>query len=120
MRLTCYRSKFRRELVMKQRQIKRKSMSQTKAGPIKTTFMELIQELTKLTQDDSLVLAAIRNICGTYNVVATRTLTPVNLVPSTHPAQHRLKRRRTSSACTCSGGNRSFTEARQSCNVRKH
>ena len=80
---------------MKQRQIKRKRMNQTKAGPIKTTFMELIQELSKLTQDDSLVMAAIRNICGTYNVVATRTLTPVKLVPSTRPAQRRVNRRRT-------------------------
>src|SRR5207253_11238753 len=102
MRLTCCRSKFRRELVMEQRQIKRKSMSQTKAGPIKTTFMELIQELSKLTQDDSLVIAAIRNICGTYNVVATRTLSPVKLVPSTRPAQCRVNRWRTNFACICS------------------
>jgi Holliday junction resolvasome RuvABC endonuclease subunit len=80
---------------MKQRQIKRKSMNQTKAGPIKTTFMELIQELSKLTQDDSLVMAAIRNIFVTYNVVATRTLAPVKLVPSIRPAQRRVNRRRT-------------------------
>ncbi len=76
---------------MKQRQIKRKSMSQTKAGPIKTTFMELIQELSKLTQDDSLVMAAIRNICGTYNVVAAG-LARREPVPTVAKAWQRLAR----------------------------
>ena len=79
---------------MKQRQTNRKQANRTGPAPLKTTFMELIQELSKLTKDDSLVMAAISNIFANYKVVATRTLTPVKLVATTQPAPRRLNRHR--------------------------
>jgi hypothetical protein len=36
-----------------------------RGNAIKTTFMELIQELTELTNEDRLVIAALRNIFET-------------------------------------------------------
>jgi hypothetical protein len=73
---------------MKQR-INRKEAHRTKATSIKTTFMELLEELSRLTRDDFLVMAAVRNIFATYNVVATRSLAPVKLVPTSQPIHGR-------------------------------
>jgi len=47
---------------------------------IRTTFMDLLQELTNLTKDDALVLAALKNIFDCYNVRLVRSLAPVRLV----------------------------------------
>jgi len=47
---------------------------------IRTTFMDLLQELTNLTKDDALVLAALKNIFDCYNVRLARSLAPVRLV----------------------------------------
>jgi Holliday junction resolvasome RuvABC endonuclease subunit len=80
---------------MKEKRIGRRGMSQAETAPIRTTFMELIQELSKLTQDDSVVMAAVRNIFTTYNVVATRTLAPVKLVATVKPIRARANRRGT-------------------------
>ncbi len=44
--------------------------------------MELIEELTNLTRDDALVLAAVRDIFGTYRV---RFMAPVRLVSAQRP-----------------------------------
>ena len=55
-------------------------MSREKNGPIRTTFMELLEELTNLTRDDALVLAAIGNIFGTYRVRFAHSMAPVRLV----------------------------------------
>ena len=67
---------------MKQRQRSRKTAGGTGATPVRTTFMELIQELATLTKDDNLVVAAVTHIFSRYNVMTTRTLTPVKLVPT--------------------------------------
>jgi len=42
--------------------------------------MDLLQELTNLTKDDALVLAALKNIFDCYNVRLARSLAPVRLV----------------------------------------
>ena len=51
-------------------------------APIKTTFMELVQALTRATQDDDLVLAMIKNIFASYRVRLGKSLAPVRLVNS--------------------------------------
>ena len=65
---------------MRRKQNGKQVMSREKNGPIRTTFMELIEELTNLTRDDDLVLAAVRNILGTYRVRLAHTMAPVRLV----------------------------------------
>jgi len=42
--------------------------------------MDLLEELTNLTKDDTLVLAALKNIFNCYNVRSVRSLAPVRLV----------------------------------------
>jgi hypothetical protein len=53
--------------------------------PIRTTFIELIQELSNLTSDDSLVVAAVKSILDTHNVRLSRSLLPVRLVATETP-----------------------------------
>jgi hypothetical protein len=42
--------------------------------------MDLLQELTNLTKDDALVLAALKNIFDCHNVRLVRSSAPVRLV----------------------------------------
>lgn len=63
----------------------RNLVGQKETGPIRTTFMELIEELTKLTRDDALVVAAVRNILGTYRVRFGHTMAPVRLAGAQRP-----------------------------------
>lgn len=65
---------------MRRKQNGNRAMSREKNGPIRTTFMELIEELTSLTRDDALVLAVVRSIFGTYRVRLAHTMAPVRLV----------------------------------------
>jgi hypothetical protein len=51
-------------------------------APIKTTFMELVQALTRATPDDDLVLAMNKNIFASYRVRLGKSLAPVRLVNS--------------------------------------
>jgi hypothetical protein len=71
------------------------------AKPIRTTFLELIQELSSLTSDDSLVVAAVKNIFDTYSVRLSRSLLPVRLVTAGTPvrAQRKSAWNKESSAC---------------------
>jgi hypothetical protein len=57
-------------------------MKQRKANAtqVKTSFMELLEELTSLTNDDSLVIATLKNIFATHKVRFGRQLAPVKLV----------------------------------------
>ena len=41
--------------------------------------MDLLQELINLTKDDTLVLAALKNIFDCYNIRLVRSLAPVRL-----------------------------------------
>lgn len=52
---------------------------------IKTTVLDLLKELTALTKDDTLVLAAIKDIFATHKVRLARTLAPVRLVSRALP-----------------------------------
>src|SRR5262249_2849041 len=52
---------------------------QAKEPPIKTNFLELIQELCELTTDDSLVVAAVASIFGYYRVRLSQSQVPVRL-----------------------------------------
>jgi hypothetical protein len=52
----------------------------SKPAPIKTTFMELLDELSSITADDALVMAAVRNIFRSYKIRFAHTLAPVRLV----------------------------------------
>ena len=56
---------------------------------IRTTFMDLLQELTDLTKDDALVLAALKNIFDCYNVRLVRSLAPVRLVVTSRWSQEK-------------------------------
>ena len=47
---------------------------------IKTSIMELMQELSNLTNDDSLVVAAVRSIFGAYRVRLAAAPVPLRLV----------------------------------------
>ena len=60
--------------------VKRNEMPRTHAAPIRTTFLDLLWELSRLTTDDALVLAAVKDICHTYSVRLAHSLAPVRLV----------------------------------------
>ena len=55
-------------------------------GPIKTSLLELLQELSSLAKDDALVLAAVKNIFASYKVHLSRSLIPLRLVEVRYPA----------------------------------
>ena len=62
---------------------------------LKTTFLELLGELTRLTEDDAWVMATIRDIFASYQVRLTRSLAPVRLVREDFTANSgRLDRRK--------------------------
>ena len=67
---------------MPKRALKTISIRPKSQAPIKTTFMELVQALTRATQDDDLVLAMIKNIFASYRVRLGKSLAPVRLVNS--------------------------------------
>lgn len=57
-----------------------KNHQPSKPTPIKTTFMELLDELSSITKDDALVIATVKSIFSSYKVRFTHTLAPVRLV----------------------------------------
>ncbi len=52
---------------------------------VRTSIMELVGELSKLTKDDNLVVAAVRQIFGAYNVRLAGAPVPVRLVNAEIP-----------------------------------
>jgi hypothetical protein len=56
-----------------------RKLKPSKPAPIKTTFMELLDELSSITQDDALVMATMKNIFSSYKIRVARTLAPVRL-----------------------------------------
>jgi hypothetical protein len=64
-----------------------KPSAERKAAPIKTTLMELLEELTSLTRDDALVMAALGNIFSAYQVRFGRALAPARLVRTGTPTR---------------------------------
>ena len=68
--------------------MKRSRATQRKSGrekPIRTSFIELIQELSNLTNDDSLVVAAVKSIFDSYRVRLSRSSAPIRLVGAEIP-----------------------------------
>jgi len=49
-------------------------------APIKTTLMDLVRELGRVTEDDTQVMAMVKNIFASYKVRLSRSLVPVHLV----------------------------------------
>jgi hypothetical protein len=66
-----------------------------KTAPIRTNLMEIVGELAKLTDDDNLVVAAVKSIMRSCNVRTTRSLAPVKVVPSASLGRGRIVSRRT-------------------------
>jgi len=57
---------------------------------IGTTFLELIQELSKLTSNDHLVVAAVKDICRNCDVRFGPRLVPVKVVGNARRPRARL------------------------------
>jgi len=64
-----------------------------KPAPIRTTFTELLQELSRLTTNDDVVLAVVKNIFHSYRVRLARSHAPVRLVSAKVPIGSNLKSR---------------------------
>jgi hypothetical protein len=56
------------------------TITRRRRAPIKTSIMELMQELSSMTADDSLVIAAVKSIFGAYNVRLAGAPVPLRLV----------------------------------------
>jgi hypothetical protein len=77
---------------MKQKRVSKQADGRAKA-PIKTTVFEVMQELTKLTKNDNLVLAAFRDIFDSHKVTTIRSLAPVRVVANGRSSYGRVQRR---------------------------
>lgn len=55
--------------------------------PIRTSLIELIEELSNLTNDDSLVVAAVRSIFDSYRVRLSGSAAPIRLVGAEIPSR---------------------------------
>lgn len=64
---------------MQRKQRKLRRGLKRKIGPIKTTFFELLGELTLLTKDDALVMAVLKQIFASHKVRFGRELAPARL-----------------------------------------
>jgi hypothetical protein len=71
-----------------------KSLARKKNTSIRTSILELVQELSKLTNDDNLVIAAVKNIFGVYEVRLAGAPVPVLLVNTDIPDWDYLDKRR--------------------------
>lgn len=70
-----------------------KGKPRTKPAPIRTTLMELLQELLRLTTDDDVVLAVVRNIFHSYRVRMAYSHAPVRLVSAEVPMGPNIQNR---------------------------
>jgi hypothetical protein len=64
---------------MRKSQVSRRK-SAAKLAPIRTSLIELIEELSNLTNDDSLVVAAVRSIFDSHRVRLSGSAVPIRLV----------------------------------------
>ena len=60
-----------------------KQSRQRKATTIRTSIMEILQELSRHTNDNKLVIAAVKNIFESHRVRLARSLAPLRLVEAT-------------------------------------
>ena len=66
----------------------------TQKSPIQTTFMDLIRELGQLTNDDGMVVAAVKSVFNSHNVRFAHSLAPVRLVDGGENLKSGARRRR--------------------------
>lgn len=66
----------------------------TKKSPIQTTFMDLIRELGQLTNDDGMVVAAVRRVFNSHTVRFAHSLAPVRLGAAGENLKSCARRRR--------------------------
>lgn len=55
--------------------------------PIRTSLIELIEELSNLTNDDSLVVAAVKSIFDSHRVRLSGSAVPIRLVGAAIPSR---------------------------------
>jgi hypothetical protein len=65
-----------------------------KKSAIQTTFMDLIQELSQLTNDDGMVVAAVKRLFNSHSVRFAHSLTPVRLVAGGRSLKSGVRTRR--------------------------
>ena len=65
-----------------------------KKSPVQTTFMDLIRELSQLTDDDSMVVAAVKRVFNSHSVRLAHSLTPVRLVTGGRTLRSGIRTRR--------------------------
>lgn len=68
-----------------------KERPRSNPAPIRTTLMELLQELSRLTLDDDVVLAVMKNIFHTHRVRMADSRAPVRLVGAQLPIASTIK-----------------------------
>lgn len=74
--------------------LNRRSNSESK-NPIRTNLMEILQALTSQTNDDHLVVAALKDMFQSNRVRLANSLAPLRLVEASVPARaNRSARRR--------------------------
>ena len=66
----------------------------TKKSPMQTTFLDLIRELGQLTQDDGMVIAAVKRVFNSHTVRFAHSLAPVRLVAGGQTLKSGVRRRR--------------------------
>lgn len=66
----------------------------TRKSSMQTTFMDLIRELGQLTQDDGMVIAAVKRVFNSHTVRLTHSLAPVRLVSAGENLKSCARRRR--------------------------
>ena len=76
---------------MIKKRVRKKTAHRPRTTSIRTTVLDLLEELTALTKDDALVMAVIKNIFATYDVRLARSLVPVRLVVARTLRNHRQK-----------------------------
>jgi len=64
---------------VKNKQFSALSAARSGRPPIRTSFMDLLKVITRLTKDDELVLEIVKRIFESHSVRLTRTLAPVRL-----------------------------------------
>jgi hypothetical protein len=65
---------------VKNKQFSGLSAARSGRPPIRTSFIDLLKVITRLTKDDELVLEIVKRIFKSHSVRLTRTLAPVRLV----------------------------------------
>ena len=70
---------------MRRKRIMLNKNARPKRTLIKTSILELMQELSRLTRDDSLVIAAVKNIFASYNVRLSQSSARVRLIGAATP-----------------------------------